>query len=338
MRLKNIKAAKELQGEINIMPRGFVFTLLISVSIALTMNAPAQGGVEAGIAGMTIKDYLENALPLQDGRTINYNELTGILTVTDTPSNHRLIRELVKQFDIGPKQVLIEAKFVEISFTDLNEFGIEWYWYRQSGDMGAGFSTPASTSYGIHWDTADNSFPLTGFGGDFFLSYTAVSGNFVRAYLHALESEGKANLLASPRVTTLAGQMANIQITRTIPYVSDIDLENEGTAEHPLWVLLYTYDEKMTGITLEVTPYVSEATNVITLELHPEISTLFAQYPIGTWSTVDGTNLCLAPADWGYPSIYIRTTQATVKVKSGGTVIMGGFVKDDDTVYDKKIP
>ena len=40
----------------------------------------------------------------------------------------------------------------------------------------------------------------------------------------------------------------------------------------------------------------------------------------------------------GYPAIDIRTTQTTVKVKSGDTIVMGGFIKDVDTVYDKKIP
>ena len=324
------------------MPKGFTIPILISVFIALAVNALAQEEVEVG---MSIKDYLESALPTQEDRVITYNELTGILTVRDTPSNHRLIRELVKQYDIGPKQVLIEAKFVEISFTDLNEFGVEWYLYRQGGksedlfhDMSIGTSTPEASRHGIHWDTSADNFPLTSFGADFFISYTTLGGSFVRAYLHAMASEGKANLLASPRVTTLSGQMANIQITRTLPYVSEIDLENEGTADHPIWVLCYTYDEKMTGITLEVTPYVSEATNVIELEIHPEVSTLYDRYSTGVWSTHEGGYWSLVDDEMGYPAIDIRTMQTTVKVRSGDTIIMGGFIKDDDTVYEKKIP
>ena len=342
MNLESIPATPELSEGIDIMTKSFALTLLIFIAIALTVNVLAQDNVEVG---MTIKDYLESALPLQEGRTINYNELTGILTVTDTPTNHRLIRELVKQFDIGPKQILIEAKFVEISFTDLNEFGIEWYWYRQSPpsegifeDMGIGTTAPEDDRSGIHWDVdVDTPFPLTDFGADFIISHTSASGSFLDAYLHALAEEDKANLLAAPRVTTLEGQMANIQITRTIPYVSDIDLENEGTAEHPTWVIKLAYEEKMTGITLEVTPYVSEATNVITLELHPEISTLYAQYVVGAWSS-RGVDLLNLDEDVGYPAIDVRTAQTTVKVKSGDTIMMGGFINDEDTVYDKQIP
>ena len=324
------------------MRKVFIFTLLIFLSCALIVSTRAQDEVEPG---MSIGDYLESALPPQEGRVIDYNDIAGILTVTDTPTNQHLIRELVKQFDIGPKQVLIEAKFVEISFTDLNEFGIEWYWYVVPGESYdlIDDETPGMGGtggwHGIHWDTSTDAdgFPLTDRGGDFFISYTKAGGSFIRAYLHALAQEGKANLLAAPRVTTLTGQMANIQITRTIPYVSDLELKNEGTADHPLWVIYYTYEEKMTGITLEVTPYVSEATDVVDLEIHPEISTLYDQYSIGIYSTAL-QNWDLVPEGMGYPAVDIRTTQTTVKVKSGDTVIMGGFIKDEDTVYDRKIP
>jgi len=47
------------------------------------------------------------------------------------------------------------------------------------------------------------------------------------------------------------------------------DMENEGTADHPLWVVHWTLEEKTTGITLEVTPYVSGNSSIITLDIHP---------------------------------------------------------------------
>jgi len=309
--------------------------------------------------GLSIDEYLEQALPPQEGRHIGFDEMSGLLTVTDTSSNQRLIRQLIKQFDVGPKQILIEAKFVEIEFADLNELGIEWHWY-EKGETGSNAkhlqfgvnpdfnADPAGTGdyYGIQWDdSATDDFPQSAFGLDLFISKTFVSDSFVRAYLKALASEGRANLLSAPRVVTLNGQMANIQVTETIPYATDVSLENEGTADHPNWTLTYTVDERLTGITLEVTPYVAEDSNIITLDIHPEVSTLSSRVNIGAVQVVaddDDTATPLALSglndSLGWPIIDTRTTQTTVNVKSGHTVIMGGFVEDDDTLTKKKVP
>jgi len=327
------------------------FISLILAFIAFTSSAlSAQEDYEYTLS---IKEYLENALPPQEGRLINYDEITGMLTVTDTPSNQRLIRRLVKQFDVGPRQVLIEAKFVEIEFSDLDELGIEWYWYRHGDVQFGDYATdegvrdisvienePVDTSptyQGVQWD----SFPATEFGLGFVISHFGrlASDKFITAYLRALASEGRANLLSSPKVTTLSGQMANIQITQTIPYISNVEFENNGTAEHPIWQFDYTIEEKMTGITLEVTPYVSGGNDVITLDIHPEVSNLVTRRPIYVGDEGNPfTTEADVPALLGWPVIDIRTAETSVIVQSGESVVLGGFVKDDETLTKKKIP
>ena len=295
---------------------------------------------------LSIEEYLNNALPPEEWRIINYNEITGILTVTDTPSNQRLIRKLVRQFDVGPKQVMIEAKFVEIEFEGLDELGIEWYWYHHGLVSDSSTSTiqniavGTTPSYqGVQWDdSASNTFPKTSFGMGLVMAQDE-SGKFLTAYLRALASEGRANLLSSPKVTTLSGQMANIQVTQTIPYVSDVVFENTGTAEHPIWQFDYTIEERNTGIALEVTPYVSGNNDIITLEIHPEISNLVTRRPIFV-GDVDNplTSEADVPALLGWPVIDMRTAQTSVMIASGETVVIGGFIKDDETLTKKKVP
>lgn len=287
---------------------------------------------------LSIEDYLNNALPPQEGRIINFSDITGILTITDTPSNQRLITKLVKQFDVGPKQILIEARFVEIQFEDLDELGIEWYWYKH-GDFDFNSST-IKDYQNIRWDnTATDTFPQNSDSGlDVAIAYFKGT-QFLMAYLHTLASEGRANLLSSPKVTTLSGQQANIQITQAIPYVSDVAFENSGTAEHPIWKFNYTIEEKITGITLEVTPYVSESSDVINLEIHPEVSSLLERRPIFVGSANNPiTAGQTVPELLGWPVIDTRTTQTSVMVSSGSTVVMGGFIHDNvDSTY-KKVP
>lgn len=306
----------------------------------------AQGGFEYSLS---IEEYLDNALPPQEGRMINYNDVTGILTVTDTPTNHRLIRRLVEQFDVGPKQVMIEAKFVEIEFTDLDELGIEWYFKNSEGDITINEDDDALTFsgrnlanpdyQGVQWDTStSDAFPQSDFGIGVLMSQFT-SGNFITAYLKALASEGRANLLSSPKVTTLSGQAANIQVTQTIPYVSDVDFENAGTAEHPIWEFQYTIEERITGITLEVTPYVSGNSDIITIDIHPEVSNLVSREPIFVGDTSNPfTSGATVPNLLGWPVVDTRTAQTSVMIGSGETVIMGGFVKDDETLTKKKVP
>ena len=313
--------------------------LIFAVAVVCFFPAWAQDEFEYALS---IEEYLDNALPPQEGRIINYNEVTGILVVTDTPSNQRLIRTLIRQFDVGPKQIMIEAKFVEITFEDLNELGIEWHWFRP-GDITIG-SAMAGTAYspegkGMQWDAdSTTTFPQSDFGLDMIISQYE-SGKFLTAYLKALASEDRVNLLSSPKVTTLSGQMANIQVTRTIPYVSDVDFENSGTAEHPIWQFEYTIEERITGITLEVTPYVSENSDIITLEIHPEVSNLKERRPIFEGAAANIiTSGRGVPQLLGWPVIDTRTAQTSVMVRSGGTVIMGGFVSDDETVEKKKVP
>ena len=303
---------------------------LALTAILLIPAGPFLSGQEDSEEG--IIRFLWEALPPQQGRIMSLDPITGVLTITDTPANHSFIQRLLEEIDKGTPQVTIETKFVEVSIGDIDELGMEWYWYKQGGinddlsdiDIGTG-STEDS---GIHWEAPDQPFPQTMLGLNLFLSSTTYSGDFIRTYLRALEQSGKANLLSAPRVTTLSGQMANIQIVSTFPYTSDVELENTGTADHPTWQYNYTINEESIGITLEVTPRVGEGSDVITLELHPRVDVLTNKVPISN----------LVPAEMGWPIVDTRSVQTTVYVRSGETLIMGGLMADDIKSYKRKIP
>jgi type II secretory pathway component GspD/PulD (secretin) len=248
---------------------------------------------------------------------------------------------------VGTPQVRIEAKFVEVTMTDISELGIEWYWYEEGniGNASAFSSYPpgyGTSSEGITWGQLDGSgnyeaFPQEGHGFDFYIGSADTSTSYLRAYLHALEEKGKANLLSAPKVMTLSGQMANMQVTKTFPYVSDVELENVGTAEDPTWVLNQTYEEATTGITLEVTPHVSARSSLITLDLHPVVDVLVAQRSIKP-NVASGSNLPTVPAAVGWPVIDTRSTQTSIITKSGETIVLGGFIKEEENVTTRKVP
>jgi general secretion pathway protein D len=355
----------------NAMIRKILFVLIV-LSLSLSSIVYAQ-------EGMTIKDYLEEALPPQTGRKVVLDRTSGILTVTDTPSNHKLIRQLIKEFDVGPTQVMIEARFVEVQVSDLQELGTEFYWY-QAGDPADGRifdslevgdapyiydSTTGdqldptdylTTADGIQWGDTDSAgdytgFPQEGYGADFFIGKTGYHGNYLRAYLHALEEKGKANTLSAPKVMTMAGQMANMEVTRTFPYVSKVELENQGTADDPIWNIKTTIEEKTIGISLEVTPHVASGSKFITLDLHPEVNVLLEQqsirpsvtttyyYILTTGEVIPVTSTVPGiPDSVGWPTVDTRSTQTTVVTQSGRTIILGGLIREEEQITKKQVP
>lgn len=337
-----------------------LLSIISAISFLLT-----QGPIFAQEEKVSIKDYLEKALPPQEGRNIVYNDNAKLLTVTDTKSNQKLIKRLIAEFEVGQKQVMIETRFVEVDITALRELGIEWQFYQRQGQNvnqqpwkephstvksllkhpqvnqpdSSGRYNP--TYQGIHWDDSiDAAFPKTGvLAGQLWLSKLTAAGDFLTANLRMMEQEGKANLLSAPKVTTISGQMANLQSVRIQPYISDFTLENIGTAEFPLWDYKLTISEKPIGIILEVTPYVNEGSNTITLDVHPEVSVLHNQVRISSLDENGTTQGDPIIADeMGWPVVETRTTQASVVIDSGETIVFGGLIKDEESTTKRKVP
>lgn len=284
--------------------------------------------------GPSIGAILEKSLPPNPDRVIKVDPRTGTIVVRDTPSNQRKIADILKDIDIGPQQITIESRFVELKLTDLSELGINWgnsfRWYqftsgappgqRDVAKMITGGQTPGSQGNLVNFSNT------TGQGLSFQLSrLTPVELDLI---IHALAQNDKANLLSSPKVTTINGQKANIQIVRSVPYITEVTLENMGSASQPIWRYDYTVAEEEVGISLVVTPRVGEDSKIITLELEPEVEVLACRLVF-----IAGTSENL-----GWPVIDRRNAKTTLMVQSGETVVMGGLLDDRDTVTNQKVP
>lgn len=300
-------------------------------SLLFVINLPFAQEEAAQTGEYTVKEYLDEALPSNENRRIVLDNITGMLTITDTPSNQQIARELIKLWDVGPQQVRIQARFVEVALSDIEELGIEW-WYRRiahNRSKGGDIDVSAFTEY-LGDDALFADATKTSGLGLAFGKISGYTGTYLLAYVKALEEQGKANLLSSPTVTTLSGQMANIQLANIFPYASNVERTNVGTPATPIFVEKYKVSEKTTGITLEVTPKVAGESKVITMDIHPEVSVLVRQIPLSASGDF--------PTDLGYPLIDTRTTQTSVVVRSGETVVIGGLIREDENVTNRKVP
>ena len=326
------------------MRKALYLLTIVGVAFMTPFVPPASAQEETG-GGGDIKSFLEQVLPANPNRKIALDPGSGLLTITDTPENQRLAQQYISEFDVGEEQITIEARFIEIGLTDLSSLGVEWdteYQYRKDdrraekgqGDIyiGSGpMSSPGGGSNPVKTGT-DFDVPIGGPGLSLAISKTTLNGNQLSMFLHSIEKTGKANVLSSPKITTLSGQVATIQVVRTVPYATAVTRTNiaQGSqaTENPIFVDTFTIAEKTVGIKLPVKPTVGEDKETITLEVSPEVSQIVDQVPI----------VSTAGSALGLPVIDARAAQTTVVVKSGETIILGGLVKDNDSDTTRQVP
>ena len=309
-----------------------VFALLVVVGVAFMTPFVAPLSAQEDTGTGDIKSFLEQVLPPNPNRKIALDPGTGLMTITDTPENQRLAQQYIAEFDVGEEQITVEARFIEIGLTDLSSLGVEWTAeYRKTSGQSDIFIGSGSNSNPVKTGT-NFDVPIGGPGLSLSVIKTTLKGNQLSMFLHALESTGKANILSSPKITTLSGQVANIQSVRTVPYATAVTRTNiaQGATatQEPIFVNTYTIAEKTVGIKLPVKPTVGEDKETITLEISPEVSQIVDQVPI---VSAAGTAL-------GLPVIDARSVQTTVVVKSGETIILGGLVKDNDIDTTRQVP
>ena len=319
---------------------GSIFLFAAIILFSGRVFAADESDTTAASAGESanIEQYLQQALPENPDRKIVFDELTGVLTITDTIANQEMAKELVKLWDTGLTQVKIQARFVEIEVTNLQELGVEWFIRRAQrlnnnknghwGDFGRQITNSSLSETQAGAGVFGQANETSGLG--LTIAKIHPNGDLYQVYLKALIEEGKANLLSSPSVTTLSGQMANIQVANIVPYASDFTRTNIGTTAFPVMVEIYKVAEKVTGISLEVTPSVAGDSKVVTMDIHPEVTVLVEQIPISASADF--------PAGLGYPVIDTRTAQTSVVIRSGETVVLGGLIREDVTVTKRKVP
>lgn len=257
------------------------------------------------------------------------DERTNTLFFRETRGNIDGIRKLLAQIDKPTKQVMIEARLVEVNANPKQAYGINW-----SGVVG-GYSNPQNIGYGATTGKTDANGKLT--TTDFALGKNkpSILGNFgklaagqfailtvpqMSLTLQALNEDSDAEFLANPRVVTADNMQAKIEIIRNQP-VPQLNF-NEQTAT----AVFGGFQDKKFGNTLVVKPSVNKD-NFITLAVKPEIS-----------NKVGDSLFTFAGATVASPVIDTRSLDSNVLIKSGDTLAIGGLLQDEVTKARTKVP
>lgn len=179
-----------------------------------------------------------------------YGEITvlrerNLFLVQDTPEFLRRISLLVRKIDQAPRQILIEAKILEVTLTDEDSYGLDWSKFFDS-DGGSG-------SFGTQ-NLSDPQSP------GLFFDYASPD---IAATLNALTSQGRVRTLSTPKLLAIENVESSVIIgdRRGYPVTTTI---NQVTTE--------SIEFLESGVILRVTPSV-DAEGQVTLDIHPEVST-----------------------------------------------------------------
>ena len=274
------------------------------------------------------------------------DERTNMIFFRETRSNIDNVRKLLISIDKPTKQVMIEARLVEVSANPKQNYGINWGGVVGSGSnpqtvrfVGSTPATPPKRTVNADGSvtTVPGDPPSGTFDGssghiqgrDFFFdsSFRALGSQFailtapqMSVAVTALNEDSDAEFLANPRVVTSDNQQAKIEITRSQP-VPQLNF-NEQTAQ----AVFSGFQDKKFGNTLLVRPSVNKD-NFITLAVKPEISNKVADF-----------HFQFGGADVFSPIIDTRTLDSNVLIKSGDTLAIGGLLQDQTTKARTKVP
>src|SRR5438132_1019413 len=262
-----------------------------------------------------------------------FDERTNTIFFPETRSNIDNVRKLLVTIDKPTKQVMIEARLVEVTANPKQSYGINW-----AGVVGSS-SNAKTISYGAPAAASGSSststtIPTT----DFALGNAAnhnILGNFsqlalgqfailsvpqMSATLRLLNEDSDAEFLANPRVVTADNLQAKIEINRAQP-VPQLNF-NEQTAT----AVFGGFQDKKFGNTLIVTPSINKD-NFVTLKVKPEIS-----------NKVGDSTFVFAGATVSSPIIDTRTLESNVLIRSGDTLAIGGLIQDEVAKAHNKVP
>jgi type IV pilus assembly protein PilQ len=272
-----------------------------------------------------------DAVAAAEGRskaTSEADDTNNALIVTDTPMGLEATARLIHSLDRMPKQVLIEAKLVEVTLNDSMDYGINWSGFSNSSNgtyIGAQNNAVAATTALGGKYTVNTPLGAALGGAGVSLAPTDVYGAFrlgkvganymLDATIAAAVHKGKAKVLSDPKVATLNNKTANIMITDQTHYDQQTVTITNGQP-----VTSNQYINVNTGITLQVTPTIT-SDGRISMHVLPSVVQLSG--------TPDG----VSP-----PPTATRSTDTNVIVKDGETIVIGGLIHDtqSDDVY--KVP
>jgi general secretion pathway protein D len=289
------------------------------------------------LAVESLTKLLEQSVPQPANSKFIVDERTGALVVTNTGENLRLVEQLLSQLDVTPIQILIEARFVELTMGALEHLGLETVLTGNAALNKKGEANGTESPGNQLGGGSGIKFPALSREGEG-LNMTlqgVLTGTQFESVLHLLEESRKTKTLSAPRVTTLNNQTALIRVVEEFNYPTryevsliQFDINGDGdfddAGETEFANVPQDLQKRDIGILLNVTPSVGKDMKTITLVLAPEVSSFSQFRDLGGGVTV--------------PEFTSSQLTTSVVIEDEQTVVLGGLMTDTTSELLTKVP
>ena len=274
---------------------------------------------------------LRTMIGQEDGRRVIVQPQAGVVVIRALPEELQAVGNYLATIQGNLKrQVILEAKILEVALGDGFQSGINWTLV--SGDVTVSQSrgdifadNGLGNIIGSDGAAVFSGLPSGAFGGVF---SAAMNFSDFQAFIELLETQGDVQVLSSPRIATVNNQKAVIKVGSDEFFVTDVSSDTvvgTTTTTSPDITLTPFFS----GIALDVTPQINPEGRV-TLHIHPTVSEV----------TDQTKEITVAGQTQSLPLAYstVRESDSIVSAESGQVVVIGGLMKNQQSKRDAGIP
>jgi general secretion pathway protein D len=246
---------------------------------------------------------------LEESVRITAQKSTNQLLVRTRPAQWKEIESAIKRLDNLPLQVQIETRILEVKLSGELDLGVQWYLGNLAGNSS---STTVANQSGSQGALGSGG---AGLGAADALFYSFVSNN-LQVALHALETNGRTQVLSAPSLVVMNNQQAQIQVGDNIPISqTTVNTTNSDTT-------LSSVEYVQTGVILDVIPRINPG-GLVYMDIRQQVS------------DADSSNVTATQSN---PRISTRSVSTQIAVQSGQTVLLGGLIKQDNAETTSSVP
>ena len=254
------------------------------------------------------------------------NQNAGLITVTATPSQLKRVEKYIAEMQRRlKKQVIIDVSIIAVDLNNEYKQGVDWSKFELGFNTYIGNANPSDSS-GAKWIGNKGNSPTDSFGKT--LNIAANLNFSIDGMINFLETNGKAKVVSSPKVTTLNNQQALISVGDNINYRVQ-EQTDSGNSNSDRLTTTYKQYSVFIGILLNLLPEVSD-NNKIMLRINPSLSSFkYAE------DDTRGQNTAIREIA---PDTVQKKLSTVVQVNSGDTIVLGGLIGQTKNKQNTAVP
>lgn len=266
------------------------------------------------------------------------NQDAGMLTVTGTKKQLERVEKYIHMMMTRlHKEILVEAKVIEVQYNDNKTTGIDWSKFdlalsaKSDGRRSRGISSSPAISSLDSQGQVTNPQEYSSIPGG--IINTLANPNYMVGYsfsmdglIKFLKTQGDVKIVSNPKIMTLNNQAAIINVGEEINYRYQTGSTTNLSSDSGNTIISYGTDATFVGVTLDITPQVTDD-GYIVLKINPVVSEVSKEHLDAT------TNI-----PYLAPDVKIRQLSSIVRVKDGDKVLVGGLISKRDDITDTSVP